>query len=237
MKPRFHPTTYLAALFAGLVFCACLSEEDGPDSAQIVELDVRSEHQDGHEAWWLLARVKVPGDQPPESPDAVVATLLLPGGETVSVPASSYDPTQERYELSLPYLFSTLVPSGTYRSRVPSPGGTAETVQDSVQVSFLGLPTLVQPVFGARVDCTPFLQWLPVERATRYQVLLRKRHETATLYSDTISTTELTVPPGVLAFDTQYEWKVYAFDRSADGDVDNQSKSKFSRFVVTERCS
>jgi hypothetical protein len=110
------------------------------------------------------------------------------------------------------------------------------TVQHPIQTDPLELPTLLSPMYGEFVDCEPLLRWRAVPRAHRYQVLLRKRFDHTTVVSGTINTIEYRVSAGMLKYDTVYEWRVFAFDQSPNGDVDNQSKSRFSRLVIGRPC-
>lgn len=229
MNKNSHPAS--ALLFLALAAGGCLTDEEGLEAERLLQLDVRTEHADERPEWWLLARLKILGETaPPQDPNAPVAELRLPGGGTLTLRARDWDADQLRYEISGSSFFAEQVASGTYVASVPGRPGLADTVQDTLQVSFLPIAQLIQPAHGEFLRCDLTLRWSPVPGAARYQVLLRRRSDHATVLSDTVESTELPLPPDLLEGDAWYEWKVYAFDRSLDGDVDNQSKSRFRRF-------
>ena len=161
----------------------------------------------------------------------------MPDGRALALRGQDWDPQLLRYETSFTTFFPSEMPSGTYVASMPGPDGLPRTVQDTIQTQPLELPTLLSPVYGEFVDCQPVLRWAAVPRATHYQVLMRTRFGQTTVISNTVNTTEYPVAAGVLKYDTVYEWKVFAFDQGVGGDVDNQSKCRFSRLIVGRPCS
>ncbi len=85
-------------------------------------------------------------------------------------------------------------------------------------------PVLVSPENGSNVSWTPTLVWEQSQRANSYniQILSRIRRRLRVIYSaSSITSTQYTVPAGVLSLNTLYYWRVCAVNSYGQSDWSN----------------
>jgi len=178
-------------------------------------------------------------------PPAFVQTISVnaPDGSVFSVdPKKDWLPYSRVYWKGLyaSDFVSDTIPGGTYYVTVTPVSGSAIKELDSLDASFLPVSTVTSPADGAiGVGATPTFTWTGVSGASYYQVMLWNKTLNEPVYwfwdwhSEKVLHTDfarVTMPPGVLKPNSQYQLRIEA--RSGSQDLDKRSRSAWVNFTT-----
>ncbi|MBU1744486.1 MAG: dockerin type I repeat-containing protein [Proteobacteria bacterium] len=117
--------------------------------------------------------------------------------------------------------------SGDFTFTVTDPAGNAVSLADALTRNPLPVPDMTSylPMAGSVVpDTTPTFTWAPVPGAYAYRVRIYNMDATQTIWTSSYyKQTSYTMPPGVLAPNKAYRYRIYARDGSNPIESDNVS--------------
>jgi hypothetical protein len=153
-------------------------------------------------------------------------TVTFPDGHEADIPFySQIDDVSGSYELWRS--MDEAPPSGDYVIRVTDPEGNVATAVDTVSVAPLSPPDIGDFYFEV-TGTTVRIDWAPVPGAREYRVRIYDIQGNAVFSGYPGGETTFTVPPGVLSAETNYRYKIDAWDNAGVLDIDNASRSPAS---------
>jgi len=157
--------------------------------------------------------------------------LTLPDGTVKS--AWEFDSSENPISGYYSIYIGGMPQPGPYTFEVTDPDGKKSTAAETLDVNPLDPPdesTFMPANNSVTADTTPTFTWDPVTNAKRYRVRIYTSDNSKTVWSGYVGGTETSykVPPGILAPDTAYRYRIEARDGHDPLDNDNISKSPAS---------
>ena len=152
-------------------------------------------------------------------------TLKFPNNTTYDL---QYDYSESPTVAYYGHNFETAPQSGDYIFRVVDPGNNSGEITDNLAEQFilnpLAPPQAIAPAMDSDVaDTCPTFQWNPVDGANRYRIRIYNMNGGTVMRWTTPNTTAWTVPPGILAPNTEYKYRVEARDAHNSFETDSNT--------------
>ena len=113
---------------------------------------------------------------------------------------------------------------GEYIFRVVDPSDNSGQITDDLTVNLLAPPRAVSPAMNESVtDTCPTFQWNAVDGANRYRIRIYNMDGGTVMRGNAPNTTAWTVPPGILAPNTEYKYRVEARDAHISFETDSST--------------